>query len=273
MDLLVTSALVVTAAAGGFVDTIAGGGGLLVLPALLAAGLPPQAALATSKLQASVGIVTASVTFLRRGEVRLQEVWPGIVGSFVGGTIGALAIERMNADFLRQIIPVLLIAIAIYMLFAKRVLEREASIDHPALLGPLVFGLVLGLGLGFYDGFFGPGTGSFWAIAHVALRGFDLRRATVHTKLVNAASNIAALLAFIAGGSVVWGLGLAMAVGQFAGARLGAHLVLGRGSALIRPMLVIMSLAITARILATDPDNFLRVGAVHAARAVGKLIP
>lgn len=252
------AALVAVAIAAGCIDTLAGGGGLLVVPALLAAGLQPQATLATSKLQATAGSLTASLTFLRRGEVRLRDMAPAIAFSFAGSALGTGAITLLDAAFLRHVVPILLIAIALYTLFGR----IGPTKTRPPRLGKLPFAGVFGLGLGFYDGFFGPGTGSFWAAAYVAFRGYDLRRATVETKLVNCASNVASLLIFAASGQVVWLLGLAMALGQFIGARAGALMVLGSGARLIRPLLVVMSLAITIRPIAADPDTLLRVLAV-----------
>ncbi|WP_269747035.1 TSUP family transporter [Elstera litoralis] len=122
-------------------------------------------------------------------------------------------------------------------------------------MGEVAFALIFGIGLGFYDGFFGPGAGSFWALAYVTLAGYTLRRATGHAKIVNFTSNVAAFLVLAAGGHVLWGLGVILAAGQFIGARFGAKLVLSKGAKLVRPMLVIMSLAITARLLAQDPEH------------------
>jgi uncharacterized membrane protein YfcA len=257
MDSLTIAGLVAAALLGGFVDTIAGGGGLIVAPALFAAGLPPKLAFGTSKLQAAVGSFSASATFIGRKEIRLIDVWPAILASFSGSVCGTLLIERLDPSFLRQLVPILLIAIALYTLASTR-LTRKLQADAKPLLGPIPFSIGAGLTLGAYDGFFGPGAGSFWAIAHVVLRGYDLRRATVNTKLVNCASNIASLIVFAFAGHVIWLLGLAMAAGQFIGARAGAHMVLNKGTSLIRPLLVVMSLGITARIVWTDPDNWIR---------------
>jgi uncharacterized membrane protein YfcA len=116
-------------------------------------------------------------------------------------------------------------------------------------VGEGLFALIFGLTLGFYDGFFGPGTGSFWVLALVALQGDGLIKATAKTKLVNFTSNIVSLFVFILGGQVVWTVGLAMAIGQLIGGRVGASLVLSRGASIVRPMLVIVSLAITAKLL------------------------
>lgn len=253
----VIAGLVAAALLGGFVDTIAGGGGLIVVPALFAAGLPPQLAFGTSKLQASAGSFSASATFIGRKEIRILDVWPAIVASFIGSICGTLLIERLGAELLRQVVPLMLITIALYTLFSAR-LTRQLAGEAKPLVGPTPFSIGAGLTLGAYDGFFGPGTGSFWAIAYVLFRGYDLRRATVNTKLVNCASNVASLIVFAFAGHVIWVLGLMMAVGQFIGARLGAHMVLSKGTGLIRPLLVIMSLGITARIVWTDPQNWIR---------------
>jgi hypothetical protein len=114
------------------------------------------------------------------------------------------------------------------------------------------FALGVGGGVGFYDGFFGPGTGSFFALACVALLGYGLRQATASTKLLNLTSNVAALLVFALGGHVAWGVGLAMACGQWAGAWLGAHLVVRHGARLVRPLLVAVSVALSLRLLLGD---------------------
>ncbi|HYD98706.1 MAG TPA: TSUP family transporter [Alphaproteobacteria bacterium] len=254
----VLALLFAVAGLAGFIDSIAGGGGLLVLPALFTAGLPPQAVLATSKLQASFGSLSASLAFIRAGAVDLRAMAPAIAATFVGSTAGALLIAWLDPEFLRDLIPLLLIAIAVYMLVSPRIGE----IDAHQRLGFLPFSLGMGLLLGFYDGFFGPGTGSFWAIAFVVLLGYNLKKATAHTKIVNFTSNIAALIVLALGGHVWWTIGLVMAAGQFLGAQLGARMVMSKGTALVKPMLVTMSLLITARIIYTDADNPLRVAAL-----------
>jgi uncharacterized membrane protein YfcA len=177
-----------------------------------------------------------------------------IIGlTFAGSALGAVTLTRMQPEVLRDLVPYMLIAIAFYMLLARRVGEKEAH----RRLAALPFALIFGLGLGFYDGFFGPGTGTFWALAYVTMAGYSLRRATAHAKVVNFTSNFAAFLLLAGNGQVLWGIGLCMAAGQFLGARIGSGLVLTKGAKLVRPMLVIMSLAITARLLWTNPDHLL----------------
>lgn len=229
----------------GFIDAIAGGGGMLTIPALLAAGLPTTAALATNKLQSSFGSFSASLNFIRKGYVSLQEIWLAMAFTFVGAALGAILVQSLDPGFLRALIPVLLIASAAYFIFSPQVgdMEGHRRIGYPA------FGALIGTGIGFYDGFFGPGTGSFFAIAYVTLLGFPLTKATAHTKMLNLTSNLASLLFFIVGGKVVWTVGLAMAAGQFIGGRLGSQVVIGRGATVIKPVLVTVSLIMTAKLL------------------------
>ncbi|MCB1727631.1 MAG: TSUP family transporter, partial [Gammaproteobacteria bacterium] len=184
--------LVAVAGLAGMIDAIAGGGGLLALPAILWAGLPPVQALATNKLQGSFGTFTASYNFIRRGEIDLRRLRTPILMTFIGSASGTLAVQRLGSDLLNQIVPALLIAFALYFLFSPRIGDQDAH--HRISHG--LFGLLIGFSLGFYDGFFGPGTGSFFAAAFVLLLGYNLRRATAGTKVLNFTSNIASLIFF-----------------------------------------------------------------------------
>lgn len=241
-------ALVAVAALAGLIDAIAGGGGLLALPALLWAGLPPVQALATNKLQGSFGTATASWHFVRCGEVDLRRLRIPILMTFVGATAGTLAVQHLGSALLERVVPVLLIAFALYFLLSPRIGDADAQ--HR--IGHGLFGLLVGGGVGFYDGFFGPGTGSFFAAAFVLLLGYNLRRATAGTKVLNFTSNLASLIAFALAGQVLWPVGLAMGVAQVAGAWLGSHLVIRHGTRLIRPLLVTVSLAISLKLLLGD---------------------
>jgi len=229
----------------GFVDAVAGGGGLLTLPALLYAGLPPQMAIGTNKLQSSFGSGSAMLHFVRSGRVRLRECAGGIICTALGAGAGALAVQMANPGFLRRIIPFLLISIALYFILSPRLGFEER---HPRL-SPAVFHLLFGLSIGFYDGFFGPGTGTFWATAYVLLLGFNLTSATAHTKVMNFTSNIVSLFFFVVGGVVCYPQGLVMGAGQYLGARLGARMVVARGAGFIRPVFLTMVVAISAKLL------------------------
>ena len=239
--------LAVVGGLAGFVDSIAGGGGLLTVPALLAAGLGPTAALATNKVQSSFGAGSAAWNYARRGAVRPRDLRLAISTTFTGAAIGTILVQQVDPGFLETLLPFLVLAIAVYFL----VRPEAGQVTRAARVGQRPFAATAAPAIGFYDGFFGPGTGSFFALSFVTLRGHDLTRATAHTKILNLTSNLAALLFFVLGGAPVWVVGLAMAGGQFAGARLGSNLVLARGARLVRPLLIVVSVAISVRLLLT----------------------
>lgn len=229
----------------GMVDAIAGGGGLIALPALLATGMPPTQALATNKLQGSFGTFSSSLYFIRNNLIRLSELKFMIACTFVGAAMGTLIVQRISTQFLASVIPLLLIAIALYFLLSPTISDEHRT----PRVSPLLFSLTIGFGVGFYDGFFGPGAGSFFAIGFVGLLGFGLTRATAHTKILNLTSNLASLSFFIISGHVVWSIGLTMGLGQMIGARFGARLVVKRGVRLIRPMIVLVCILISTKLL------------------------
>ncbi len=240
-----------TGFSAGLVDAIAGGGGIISVPVLLNFGLPPQLALGTNKFQASFGSVSASWHYVRRGLADLRDCRLGILLTLAGALAGAASVQAVNPAALGRVIPVLLAIVIGYLIFQPRI----GLVDRAARLPPAVFYGLFGLGLGFYDGFFGPGTGSFWAIAFVVLRGQNLARATGHTKVMNATSNLASLALFAAAGQIYLAAGLAMAVGQVAGARLGAGLVVHRGARFVRPAFLAIAALTILRLLWL---NFIR---------------
>ena len=229
----------------GLVDAIAGGGGLITVPALLGVGLSPQQALGTNKLQSSFGSGSAMLHFAGAGDISLKKCAEGIACTALGAGLGALAVQRLDPAFLRGVIPWLLAAIAIYTLCSPRLGYEETTPRFRQ--GP--FYLLAGLTLGFYDGFFGPGTGSFWVMALMLGLGLSMRKATGYTKVMNFTSNAVSLALFAWGGCVHYREGLVMGAGQFLGARIGARLVIRKGAALVRPIFVTMVLAITARLI------------------------
>jgi len=230
---------------GGFIDAIAGGGGLITLPAIMAMGVPPHLALGTNKLQGVFGSFTATLNFTKKGLINYKECFVGIVFTFIGALIGATLILFLNANFLKIIIPFLLIAIFIYTLFMPKIGES----DRAAKMNERLFYIVFGLILGFYDGFFGPGAGSFWMFAMVALIGLNLKKAVAHTKALNFTSNIVALGVFIAGGQILWLVGFLMAVGQILGAYFGSNLVIKKEIKFIRTMFLIVVAATICKLL------------------------
>ena len=244
-DLLSYALFFVAAFLGGFIDAIAGGGGLITLPAIMAMGVPPHLALGTNKLQGVFGSFTATLNFTKKGLIDYKECFVGIVFTFIGAAIGATLILFLNANFLKIIIPFLLIAIFIYTLFMPKIGES----DRAAKMNERLFYVIFGLILGFYDGFFGPGAGSFWMFAMVALIGLNLKKAVAHTKALNFTSNIVALGVFIAGGQILWLVGFLMAVGQILGAYFGSNLVIKKEVKFIRMMFLIVVAATICKLL------------------------
>lgn len=229
----------------GFVDSIAGGGGLIVLPAMLIMGIPPLEALGTNKLQAQFGSASATIAYARRGHVNLKTQFPMALMALFGGMIGAFTASFVPADVLKAIMPFLLVAIAVYFAFKPNL----SDIDSQRRITPLLFGLTVVSLIGFYDGIFGPGAGSFYMLAFVGLAGFGMLKATAHTKLLNFGSNFGGFLVFTLNGAILWKLGLVMGFGQFLGAQIGSRLAMKNGARIIRPLLVISCLAMAARLI------------------------
>ena len=229
----------------GFIDSIAGGGGLITLPVLLGLPINPQLALGTNKLQATFGSGSATLHFLRFKLVDIRDCFIGIIITLIGATGGTLLVQRIDPQFLKKFIPILLIGVAIWMIFKPKFGDTESK----PRMRPLPFYLLSGLTLGFYDGFIGPGTGTFWSMAFMLGLGFGLQKATAHTKVMNLASNIASLTFFIMADQVAWLPGIIMGTGQLLGAQAGSHMVVTRGTRFIRPLFLTMVLLLTARLL------------------------
>lgn len=236
--------LVVAAFVAGFVDSIAGGGGMITIPALLFVGIPPLQALGTNKFQSCFGSFSASFHFYRKGYVNLGEHWSFVLVAFGGSMCGTLAVQVLQADFLKKFIPFLLMIFALYFLFSPKISEG----GKPAVVGGFTLGGVIGV-IGFYDGFFGPGTGSFLMLALIALGGYGLLHALAHAKLFNFATNLASMLVFACSGQILWILGLLMAFGQFVGAYFGSRVAIGGGVKIIKPLVVCVSLVACANLL------------------------
>ena len=240
------AALTLVALVAGTVDAIAGGGGLLTVPALLAAGLPPHLALATNKGQSVFGSFAALVRFARAGLVdgrRARLTFPlGLAGSLAGA---ALVLATPPAA-LRGIV-VGLLAFAAAFVGLRRGAPARLEDAPPPPHAPLVAGAIA-VAIGAYDGFFGPGTGTFLIVAFVALLGDGLAHASAGAKVVNFASNLAAVVLFAARGVVLWRIALPMAIAQLAGGWLGAHLAVRRGDALVRRVVVAVALALAVKV-------------------------
>ncbi len=246
-DLSLWSCLLLFAAglAAGTVDAVAGGGGLITLPTLLGVGMPVPLALGTNKLGSILGTASATWSFARRGLVDLRACKLGIACSLFGAVAGAVTVRQIDSSVLERLIPWLLAAIILYFMLRPKLGDS----DRHERLGRIPFYLWFGLGLGFYDGFFGPGTGSFWTIAFVVLLGQNFVKAAAHTKVMNLASNLGALIMFGLAGSVVLVPALAIGAGQLIGGRWGAHLAMTRGARFVRPVFLTMAALVALKLI------------------------
>ena len=229
----------------GLVDSIAGGGGLIALPALLSVGVPPQAALGTNKFQSMFGVFTAARHYRENGLVKFREERTGFFITFIGAGLGAWTVQQVDPHLLGYIIPVFLLFIAVYTIFSPS-LGKQQTVSK---ISKERFFIIFGSLLGFYDGFFGPGVGAFWAVAFMSLLGYEIRKATAHTKVMNLSSNIISVIVFSLGGSVMFLYGAVMAAGQIIGARIGSGLAVKNGIKIIRPLYIMVVFATIAKLL------------------------
>ena len=218
---------------------------MITIPVLMSLGLPPREALGTNKLQASFGSGSASWHYARAGAVSVKECGFGFLISAASAAAGAWLVGQLDPDFLRRAIPVLLLLVAVYMIFNPSLGRQEIK----GRMSPRLFYICFGVLIGFYDGFFGPGTGTFWALAYMLGLGYNMTRATGYTKVMNFASNLSALALFVLGGHVHFGAGLVMGVGQWFGARLGSRMVIANGARFIRPIFLSVVLLLAAKLL------------------------
>ncbi len=230
-----------------FIDSVVGGGGLISLPALLFTGLPPAFALGTNKLASTLCSVTSMTSFIRSGKVDLKLVKYLFPLSFVGAALGAYVVRLLPPDFLKPLVAILLVVVAVYTLFKKE-WGHESTYQGmnkrvAALSGISAFAL------GFYDGFFGPGTGSFLIFAFLFI-GFDFVQSAGNAKVLNFASNIAALLMFGFMNSINYHYGLLMGAGMFAGALVGSRVAIKQGATYVRPLFItVTGLLISKQVL------------------------
>jgi uncharacterized membrane protein YfcA len=223
--------LVAAAFVAGLIDAIAGGGGLIALPALLAAGLPPHVALGTNKGQSMFGTLSALIHYARSGLVdkrRARFTFPlGLVGSLAGAALVML----VRPEQLRPLVLVMLVGVAAFLAFRPPVAHPEG---RPPPRRATLYAALIAAVCGLYDGFFGPGTGTFLIVAFVGLVGLTLTRATADAKVVNWASNVGAAMIFASRGVTVWRIAFPMAVASFAGGYAGAHIAVRGGDRVVR---------------------------------------
>ena len=230
-----------------FVDSIAGGGGILSLPAFLMAGFPAHIALGTNKFCATSGSLTSSLKLAREKKVDFNLLKFLIPFTFIGSALGVMIVSRIPSDFLEGLVLVLVISIGIYTIFSKSLGMEESELQLTKK--NIIIGITFAFSLGFYDGFFGPGTGSFLVFGFIKIFGRDFIKATGNAKVLNFTSNISALIMFALKGQIDYGFGVPIAIFMILGARFGSKLAIKNGAKFIKPIFVTMSLAVACKLL------------------------
>lgn len=220
------------------VDSIAGGGGLISLTAYLLGGLPAHVAIGTNKLSAAIGTAIATGRFAKSGYIKLKLAAPAVAGALAGSAIGA-QLALLTPDGIFQWIMVVALPLTAFFVLRKRSLQVEPDVQIP-MTKQLVIIAVASFGIGMYDGFYGPGTGTFMLIAFTAAAKLPLREAAGEVKAANLASNVAALVTFAASGVVWWELGLIASVFSIAGGYIGAGMVMKDGDKIVRPIIIVV---------------------------------
>ncbi|MBX3709291.1 MAG: TSUP family transporter [Gammaproteobacteria bacterium] len=216
----------------GTVDAIAGGGGLISLPVLLSLGISPHIAFGTNKLQGTIGTFVATHKYYRHGLISLRQAYLGVLFGVMGGILGSVAAQLISGDILKKVVPVFLLIIFIYTFSSPKMGQQ----DRRPKMKESWFYLLFGFALAFYDGFLGPGTGSFWVFVLTFFLGHNLIKATAYAKIFNLNSSFIAMVCFALGGNIDYRYALMMAAGSLIGGRLGAHLAITKGAKLIRPI-------------------------------------
>ncbi len=209
----------------GTIDTISGGGGLITVPSLLLAGFDPVTALGTNKLQAAITEITASYQFLRRRELPIEQLGMGVLFTFIGSSIGTIILQFIPGKYLDHIVPCLLALVFIYYLFPKSKFKHRQE-AMPKFKFYMYFGLIVG----FYNGFFGPATGSIWAILISSCLLLPIYQSIMLAKPLNFIGNLSALLWFLLGGKVDFTIAFIMGIGSLSGALVGARFVQARNN-------------------------------------------
>jgi len=249
--------LILCAAAmlAGLIDAVVGGGGLIQVPALFSTlpNVVPATLFGTNKLASVWGTSVAAVSYARRVRMEWGTALPAAAAAFALSFLGAYTVTHVSPDFLRKLLPVVLCAVALYTLKKKDFGSMHAPV-HGGWQQRLV-AMAIGASIGFYDGFFGPGTGSFLVFLFVRVSGFDFMSASAASKVVNIATNVAALLWFGYSGHIIWQIGLVMAVSNVAGSIIGSRLAIKHGTGFVRVLFLVV---VSALILKTGYDGFLK---------------
>jgi uncharacterized membrane protein YfcA len=239
----------------GMIDAVVGGGGLIQTPALFSVlpGVAPATLLGTSKLAGIWGTGAAGFNLSRRVHLQWSTAKPAAIAAFIFAFLGAYTVTKLPPDFIRKLLPLILLAVAIYTFKRKDFGTVHAPIHSGST--ERVRAICVGAGIGFYDGFFGPGTGSFLVFLFVRFFGFDFLGASVVAKVVNVACNLAALLWFGYSGHLLWQVGILMAGCNIVGSMVGSSLAMRHGSKFVRKIFLFVVMAL---IIKTTYDAFLK---------------
>ncbi len=235
-----------------FVDSIAGGGGLISIPAFLATGVSPHLALGTNKFCSSCASLTSSLKFIKSKKVDLDFLKYLLPFTLLGAVMGVNTVLKIDEKILQTLVLILVLFVGVYSVFSKSIgVENKFK---GTTKSNIILGIILAFSLGFYDGFFGPGTGSFLIFGLIKIFGFDFVQAAGNGKLLNFTSNITSLIIFAIHGEIYYLIGIPMALFMILGAKFGTSLAINKGSKLIKPIFITMSLAVAGKIII---QNFL----------------
>jgi uncharacterized membrane protein YfcA len=229
------------------VDSIAGGGGLISLPAVMAVGVPPQLALGTNKFASSCASFTSTLTFAKSKKIYMPLIKYLIPCTLVGASIGVYTALKIDPAILQMMILVLIFAVAIYTII-KKDFGSEDKFKGLTKLN-IFYGCLFAFGLGFYDGFFGPGTGAFLIFLFISIFGFDFTVSAGNAKILNFVSNITSLVLFAMSGNIRYMVGIPMALAMILGARVGTKIAINNGAKVIKPIFVTIAMVLTAKLL------------------------
>ncbi|QQZ59724.1 TSUP family transporter [Paenibacillus sonchi] len=236
--------LVICGFLAGVIDSVVGGGGLIAIPALLSSGIPLPLLLGSNKLAGTLCSFTSTASFVRSGKINFGLVKYLVPFSIVGAVGGSLTVRQVPSEFLKPLVIVMLIVITVYTLFKKS--WGDVSTFSADSRKTLLIGMGIALLIGFYDGFFGPGTGSFLIFAFLML-GFEFVTAAGNAKVLNFASNIASLLTFAAVGSVSLYYGLLLGIPMVIGAIVGSRIAIRKGASYIRPLFIAVTVILIGK--------------------------
>lgn len=222
-----------------FVDSVVGGGGLISIPALLFVGLPPSTAIATNKLASTTGSLTSTITFIKAGKVNFSLVFKLFPLTFIGALLGAFVVKHISSEILKPLVLCLLILVAVYTIL-KKDWGKTSNYQGMSRSRSVIFALVVFI-IGFYDGFFGAGTGSLLLFAFLII-GFDFIQSAGNAKVLNFGSNIAALIMFLCLGLINFSYGIIMGIAMFLGALVGSKFAIKKGVSYVRVLFIIVTL-------------------------------